>query len=74
MGLADELAAVDADSYVRTAAVIASDTGRLAALRRTLRDRVLSSPLCRGEEFGGKLEAAFRDMWRRYCAVPLAPP
>ena len=67
LGLA-ELAADSDDAYVATAAALAGDLDRLAALRAGLRARMAASSLCDGARFTRGLEAAYRDMWRRWCA------
>jgi predicted O-linked N-acetylglucosamine transferase (SPINDLY family) len=68
MGLADWIAA-DSDAYVALAVARANDRPGLAALRATLRPRLLASPLCDGPRFARNLQAAFEGMWSRYCAT-----
>ena len=58
-----ELAARDDDGFVRTAVELATDLTRLAQMRRTLRERILASPLCDAKRFARSMEAAFRQMW-----------
>lgn len=41
---------------------------RLAGLRRTLRDRMRASPLADYLGPTRRLEAAYREMWRAWCA------
>lgn len=65
-----ELAATTEDGYVQIAAALANDRSRLASLRSTLRDRMKSSPLLDVAGFTRALEAAYRDMWRRWCSRP----
>ncbi len=61
--------AVDSDSaYLEAACRLAGDVQQLSALRDTLRDRLLGSPLCNGPAFAGDFEAALRELWRRWCA------
>lgn len=61
-----ELIAGTREEYVATAAGLAADPERLAALRSGLRDQVRRSPLCDGAAFTRQLEAAYRDMWRHW--------
>jgi predicted O-linked N-acetylglucosamine transferase (SPINDLY family) len=65
-GLTDWLAETP-DDYHRCAVELAGDWTRLADLRARLRDRVQASPLCDGAAFTRDLEAAFREMWHRWC-------
>ena len=64
----DELAASCEDDYVRIAAELAADAPRRADLRRSLRASMAASPLCDPDRFTPAMEAAFRGMWRRWCA------
>jgi protein O-GlcNAc transferase len=64
----DDLAAASPDGYMAVVSALASDPARLAALRRSLRPRMASSPICDGARFTPTLEAAYRGMWRRWCA------
>ncbi len=65
---ADDLVAHSEDEYVATAARLAGDRSRLRELRGGLRATMAASPLCDGPAFARAVEAAFRDMWRRWCA------
>jgi predicted O-linked N-acetylglucosamine transferase (SPINDLY family) len=67
VGLA-ELVARDADEYVRRALELADNRPRLGELRATLRERMRASPLMDAPRFARGIEAAYRDMWRRWCA------
>ena len=62
-----ELIADSEDEYVGIALGLAENPARLATLRTTLRERILASPLCHGERASRNLEAAYRDMWTRFC-------
>lgn len=62
-GLA-ELIAPDRDSYVRIGAGLASDPGRLAALRSSLRGRLASSALGDAPAYAGRFGEMLRTMWR----------
>jgi hypothetical protein len=61
------LVAKTEDEYVSLALGLASDVNALQELRMSLRELMMKSPICDGEKFTRGLEAAYRDMWRRYC-------
>ena len=54
--------------YISLASNLADDVQKLAALRAGLRQRMTDSPLCDGQSFARKVEAAYREMWRTWCA------
>jgi len=62
-----QLVAHEAQSYARLAVGLANDLPALAALRAGLRDRVAKSPLLDAPGFARDVEAAYRNMWRRWC-------
>ena len=62
-----ELIAETPQDYVDIVKQLADDPAHLAALRSSLRDRMLASPLMNGERFTRQLEAAYRQMWRTWC-------
>ena len=64
-----EWAASSPGDYVAIATDLATAPGRLAALRAGQRERMAASPLCDGPRFARHLEAALRDIWRRWCAA-----
>jgi protein O-GlcNAc transferase len=64
--------AATADDYVRLALAHAADPARLGALRRTLRPRLGASALMDEARFARDMEAAYRSMWREWCARPLS--
>lgn len=66
VGLDDWIAA-DRQDYIAKAAAFAAGTTQLAALRDTLRARLLASPLCDAARFSGNLETALTDIWHRWC-------
>ncbi|MGA3066787.1 MAG: tetratricopeptide repeat protein [Tepidisphaeraceae bacterium] len=66
LGLTDLIAATP-DEYVRIAADLARDSDRRAQLRKTLRTRLMDSPLRNGAGFARDVEGAYREMWRRWC-------
>jgi len=61
-----ELVAHDAEEYVAIVTALATDRGRLAALKQGLRARLADSPVCDTDRYTHNLEAAYRRMWRRY--------
>lgn len=68
-GLEDWIAR-DREDYVARAIAAAGDSVRLAALRAGMRDRLRASPLADEPAFARRLEAAYRGMWRAWCASP----
>ena len=69
-GMADYVADTVA-MYVEMAVALASDTARLADLRRRLRGQLLASPLCNGALFTKNLEGAYRRMWQTWCLTQM---
>ena len=67
-----ELVANTPEEYVRLAAELAGDLVRLGHLRRTLRQRMEQSPLMDAPRFTRDIEAAYRAMWREWCAKETA--
>jgi protein O-GlcNAc transferase len=55
------------DDYVDKAVELASDLNRLAIIRATLRSVMEQSPLRDEAGFARKVEAAYREMWMRWC-------
>jgi len=66
---AGELVAHDVEAYRTIALKLAGDVARLQGYRRELRERFRRSPLMDSVPLTRNVEAAFRMMWRRYCAV-----
>jgi predicted O-linked N-acetylglucosamine transferase (SPINDLY family) len=62
-----EWIAENEDAYIAKAADLAADKGRLAALRMRLRQEYLTSPLADATGLARAIEAAYRDMWRKWC-------
>jgi protein O-GlcNAc transferase len=62
-----ELVATSPSDYVEICRRLASDSGRLGAWRRGLRDHVASSPVCDGALRAKQMERLYRAMWRRWC-------
>jgi len=63
-----ELIGFSPEHFVRIAVGLAQDPARLSELRSTLRDRMRASPLMDAPRFTRNIEAAYREMWRRWCA------
>lgn len=63
-----ELAAYDEEGYVAAAVELAGDLGRLAEMRRTMRERLQNAPLTDYDGFARKVEASYRRMWRDWLA------
>jgi predicted O-linked N-acetylglucosamine transferase (SPINDLY family) len=63
-----ELVAWMPEEFVGLAARLAADRDRLGNLRAHLRERLEQSPLMNGKCFARSFEAAYRSMWRRWCA------
>jgi predicted O-linked N-acetylglucosamine transferase (SPINDLY family) len=67
LGLGD-LVGADEDGYVAAAVKLGRDPARLDDIRRTLRDRFRASTLFESEAHIREVEAAYRRLWRDYCA------
>ncbi len=63
-----ELIATSVDEYVRIAAELAADRERLSELRRSLRDRMRTSPLCDASSFARDVEQVYRAAWKTRVA------
>jgi protein O-GlcNAc transferase len=64
----NELVAADTEQFIRIAVECANNLPKLADLRQTLRQRMLDSPLTDGNRFCQNIEAAYRTIWKTYCA------
>lgn len=65
-----EFAARTPDEYAAIATRAAREPVRLERLRAAMRERLAASPLLDGASFTRALEAAYRAMWRAWCADP----
>ena len=65
-----ELIAASADEYVRIAVDLAGDVPRIERYRFGLREAMRASPLLDHTALTRNLEAAYRQMWQRYCDQP----
>ncbi len=66
LGLGNYVARTPAE-FGTIAAAVTRDLGALAKVRLDLRERLRRSPLCDGKVQAGYFEAAYRDVWRRWC-------
>ena len=62
-----ELIAETKDAYVEKAVSLANAPDRLSELHKDLRNLMQGSPLCDSGAFTRDVEAAYREMWRRWC-------
>jgi len=54
-------------AYIDGAIQLACDFNSLVVLRSTMRDKLLSSPICQSEQFTRDLESLYRRMWAAWC-------
>ena len=66
VGLGEWIASTPED-YVRLAVEFARDKAVLNGLRKSLREKLRQSPLMDEVRFVRDLEAAYRQMWRKWC-------
>ncbi len=64
----DDYVVNDEQAYVDAAVALAGDASRRADLRGTLRETLAASPLCDAAGFARDVEAAYRRVWRHWCA------
>jgi predicted O-linked N-acetylglucosamine transferase (SPINDLY family) len=62
-----ELAAETPQQFIAIAAQLTGDLPRLEDLRRTMRRRMLQSPLMDASRFARNVESVYRQIWRRWC-------
>jgi protein O-GlcNAc transferase len=65
-GLA-ELVAETGEQFIEAAISLANDREKLNNFRKTLRNKLLMSPLCDQKNFTLEIENAFRQIWQKYC-------
>lgn len=65
----DSLVARSESEYIEKAAELAAQPEEVAAMRAGMRARLARSTLCDCAGFTRKLENAYRDIWRRWCAL-----
>jgi len=62
-----DFVADDESGYRDIAVALADDSERLGALRKGLRQSVLTSPLCDGKCIANSIEQCYRQVWRAWC-------
>jgi predicted O-linked N-acetylglucosamine transferase (SPINDLY family) len=67
IGLANELAFKDIDSYIKGSVALANNPSRLTELRSRIRPLMAASPLRQAERFTLDLEQLYRRMWQAWC-------
>ena len=53
--------------YVAKATALAANLPALAQIRRSMRARMARSGFCHAKSFASRFEAAYRQMWHRWC-------
>jgi predicted O-linked N-acetylglucosamine transferase (SPINDLY family) len=64
----DDWVAGSQQELLEKSVAFAADLGGLAGLRKDLRDRLVTSRLCKPDDFAHSLEQAYRAMWAKWCA------
>lgn len=67
IGLANELAFPNVETFIHGAVALAKNHTRLGELRQLIRPRMAASPLCQPEQFARDLETLYRRMWEAWC-------
>jgi predicted O-linked N-acetylglucosamine transferase (SPINDLY family) len=63
-----EWIALTEEDYITIAVTLAGDLTKLVTLRSNLRGEMESSPVMDEPAFARKVETAYREMWRKWCA------
>ena len=63
-----ELATNSEQEYFEKVLALANDPQQLASLRRSLRDRMMASPLMDAPKFASALQSMFREAWLKWIA------
>jgi predicted O-linked N-acetylglucosamine transferase (SPINDLY family) len=69
----NEFIANDTEQYCALAVRAADDIPRLREMRRTLRERMIHSPLMDKVNYMRNLESVYRVIWQRWCAKQKLP-
>jgi protein O-GlcNAc transferase len=64
-----EFVAHTPEEYVQIGVHFANDLPRLREIRSGMRDRLRASPLLDGAGYTRNLEAAYRQVWKKWCAT-----
>jgi protein O-GlcNAc transferase len=63
-----DLVAKSKEEYINLAIKLANDVDRLKRYRATLRQTMLTSPLCQGEPFTREIEQHYQEIWKTYIS------
>ena len=63
----EAFAASTPEEYIAKATALAANLDALAKIRVSMRQRMTASVLCDVKAYAGSVEAAYREMWRRWC-------
>ena len=64
----NDLVGSDPEDYLARAVALAENPTRFTRLRQNLRDTVSASLLCNDVAFAHNIEAAYRQVWNRWCS------
>ena len=64
----NSLVANSPKDYIAAAVNLSKNISGLRDLRAALRQRLIASPLCAGEDYAKSIEIAYRQMWRRWSS------
>jgi protein O-GlcNAc transferase len=64
-----DFAAETEEQFIALGRRWANDLPSLTEIRRTLRQRMASSPLMDSKRFAGRMEAIFRNMWKQWITT-----
>ncbi|OQA00824.1 MAG: tetratricopeptide repeat protein [Planctomycetes bacterium ADurb.Bin401] len=62
-----EYAAPAASQYIAKAVELTKDKDKIVKIRASLRNKMINSPLCNSKRLAKEVEAAYRQMWLKWC-------
>jgi protein O-GlcNAc transferase len=69
----DDFIAANKDEYIEIAVAKTYDRYYLRELRRSLREKILSSPVGDPSQYVGAVESIYRDIWTEWCSAQENP-